>query len=56
MSSKPMRTVKSDSIDVFMPESFIAEELSNLQDKFIDVELPPLVTVADVKLPDCAEP
>ena len=31
--------MKSESIDVFMPESFIAEELSNLQDKFKDVEI-----------------
>jgi molybdopterin-biosynthesis enzyme MoeA-like protein len=33
---KPM---KSESIDVFMAESSIAKELSNMQDKFKDVEI-----------------
>ena len=33
------KPVRSESIDVFMPESFIAAELSNLQDKFKDVEI-----------------
>lgn len=31
--------VQSESIDVFMPESFIAEELSKLQDQFREVEI-----------------
>ena len=43
------KTVKSESIDVFMPESFIAEELSNLQDKFIDVEIGSYPFVKDSK-------
>ena len=31
--------VQSESIDVFMPESFIAEELSKFQDQFREVEI-----------------
>jgi len=31
--------IKSDSIDVFTPESNVAEELSKLQDKYTDVEI-----------------
>ena len=45
-AGKPM---KSESIDVFMPESFIAEELSNLQDKFRDVEIGSYTFVKDGK-------
>ena len=45
-AGKPM---KSESIDVFMPESFIAEELSNLQDKFRDVEIGSYPFVRDGK-------
>ena len=33
------KPVRSESIDVFMPESFIAEKLSDLQDRFKDVEI-----------------
>ena len=43
------KPVKSESIDVFMPESFIAEELSNLQDKFKDVEIGSYPFVKDGK-------
>jgi molybdenum cofactor synthesis domain-containing protein len=43
------KPVKSESIDVFMPESFIAEELSNLQNKFIDVEIGSYPFVKDSK-------
>ena len=45
-AGKPM---KSESIDVFMPESFIAEELSNLQNKFKDVEIGSYPFVKDGK-------
>jgi molybdenum cofactor synthesis domain-containing protein len=41
--------MKSESVDVFMPESFIAEELSNLQDKFKDVEIGSYPFVKDGK-------
>ena len=43
------KPVQSDSIDVFMPESFIAEELSNLQDQFKDVEIGSYPFVKDGK-------
>ena len=43
------KPVISESIDVFMPESFIAEELSNLQDKFKDVEIGSYPFVKDSK-------
>ena len=43
------KPVKSESIDVFMPESYIAEELSNLQDKFKDVEIGSYPFVKDSK-------
>ena len=43
------KPVQSDSIDVFMPESFIAEELSNLQNKFKDVEIGSYPFVKDGK-------
>ena len=43
------KPVQSDSIDVFMPESFIAEELSNLQDQFKDVEIGSYPVVKDGK-------
>ena len=41
--------MKSESVDVFMPESFIAEELSNLQNKFKDVEIGSYPFVKDGK-------
>ena len=41
--------MKSESVDVFMPESFIAKELSNLQDKFKDVEIGSYPFVRDGK-------
>ena len=41
--------MKSESVDVFMPESFIAEELSNLQDKFKNVEIGSYPFVKDSK-------
>ena len=43
------RPVRSKSIDVFMAESFIAEELSNMQDKFKDVEIGSYPFVKDGK-------
>ena len=43
------RPVRSNSIDVFMAESFIAEELSNMQDKFKDVEIGSYPFVKDGK-------
>ena len=41
--------MNSESVDVFMPESFIAEELSNLQNKFKDVEIGSYPFVKDGK-------
>jgi molybdopterin-biosynthesis enzyme MoeA-like protein len=41
--------MKSESVDVFLPESFIAEELSNLQNKFKDVEIGSYPFVKDGK-------
>ena len=41
--------VRSDFIDVYMPESFIAEELSDLQDRFQDVEIGSYPFVKDGK-------
>ncbi|MDG2416705.1 MAG: molybdopterin-binding protein [Pelagibacterales bacterium] len=43
------KPVKSESIDVFMAESFIAKELSNMQDKFKDVEIGSYPFVKDGK-------
>ena len=39
----------SETVDVFLPESFIAEDLSNLQDKFNDVEIGSYPFVKDGK-------
>ena len=41
--------MKSETVDVFLPESFIAEDLSNLQDKFNDVEIGSYPFVKDGK-------
>ena len=39
----------SETVDVFLPESFIAEDLSNLQNKFNDVEIGSYPFVKDGK-------
>ena len=36
---KTGNVVKSESVDIYMPESYVAEELSALQDVYVDVEI-----------------